>query len=126
MKRLLVILALACGAFVGTARADDAHDTHAADRAACAAAMNADPSFEKEIIKVANEKADQEIAAKHLAAADQIATNEKHVILAYAAMWIAAAGFVIFLWRRQQLLKEQLARLERELAAATRDESKPS
>lgn len=124
MKRVIQSLALLfVVALAGAARADDAH---AADRAACAAAMNADPSFEKEIIKVANEKADQEIAAKHLAAADQIATNEKHVILAYAAMWIAAAGFVIFLWRRQQLLKEQLARLERELAAATRDESKPS
>jgi CcmD family protein len=40
------------------------------------------------------------------------------VILAYAAMWVIAAGFVLFLWRRQQALRSEIERLRRDLDAA--------
>jgi hypothetical protein len=40
-------------------------------------------------------------------------------------MWIVAAAFVIFLWRRQQALKLEIAHLRRDLKAAT-DDGKPS
>ncbi|MFO1533991.1 MAG: hypothetical protein ABR562_10065, partial [Thermoplasmatota archaeon] len=59
-----------------------------------------------------------ETVKQHQDAALAIAKNEKHVILAYAAMWVIAAGFVLFLWRRQQHLKTEIAQLRRDLDAA--------
>ncbi len=86
----------------------------AALRKTCTDAMNKDPSFATSIVKVANE----ETALAHMHAADDIARNEQHVIGAYAAMWIAAVIFLVFLWRRQQGLKSQIDRLTRDLDAA--------
>ena len=86
-------------------------------RKLCTEAMNADPMFANAIIKEANEQT----AEKHMHAADAVARNEKHVILAYAAMWVVAALFVIFLWRRQQLLKTEIETLRRDLEAATKE-----
>jgi CcmD family protein len=40
------------------------------------------------------------------------------VIYAYAAMWIIAAGFVVFLWRRQRGLEAEIEHLRRDLDAA--------
>jgi hypothetical protein len=98
-------------------------------RAACTAAMNADPAFAAAIVKVADDKAalarDESVLATHKDAELRVQTNEKHVIYAYAAMWIVAAGFVIFLWRRQEALKSEIAGLRRELDAAA-DDSKSS
>jgi len=90
----------------------------AALRKTCSDAMNKDPSFASSIIKVANE----DTARMHIEAADRIARNEQHVIAAYAAMWIAAVLFLVFLWRRQQGLKGQIERLSKDLEAALKDE----
>jgi hypothetical protein len=94
-------------------------------RKACTDAMNADPAFEKLVVETADRNAAQvRLAAdlaQHDAAAKVIAKNEKHVILAYAAMWIIAAGFVMFLWRRQQALKGEIAQLKADLDAAVKD-----
>lgn len=49
-------------------------------------------------------------------------TNQRHVFLAYAAFWLLTLGFVVHLWRRQQALRGEVVRLERELARALRDE----
>lgn len=94
-------------------------------RKTCVDAMNADPTFAAAIVTRADEnaakvrlKADLE---QHEKAAAAIAKNERHVILAYAAMWIVAAGFLIFLWRRQQGLRLEILRLQRELDAALTD-----
>ncbi len=89
-------------------------------REQCVQAMNVDPMFANEIIKIANEQT----AAKHEQAAMRVATNERHVILAYAAMWVIAALFVIFLWRRQQALRGEIARLRRDLEAAVKEPAK--
>lgn len=86
----------------------------------CVAAMNADPMFANSIIKVANEQT----YATHLKAAERVKTNEQHVILAYAAMWVVAAIFLLFLWRRQQLLKGEISRLRRDLETATKEPAK--
>ena len=59
--------------------------------------------------------------AAHDQAAGEIAVNKRHVILAYGAMWVIAAGFVVLLWRRQQALKAQIAELKRDLDAAVKD-----
>ena len=83
-------------------------------RQICADAMNADKTFAQDIVRTVSAKT----AQAHLDAAKEIATNERHVILAYAAMWLVAAAFVIFLWRRQQLLRTEIARLRKDLDAA--------
>ncbi len=111
---------------VGIARADEAAPTpqvidagNKSIRKICTDAMNADPAFAKAIVEVADkDAADRRLAAseaEHLDAAQHIAKDEKHVILAYAAMWIIAAGFVVFLWRRQQALKAEIAQLRSDL-----------
>jgi hypothetical protein len=96
-------------------------------RKACTEAMNADPKFAAAITKVADERAveqrDKDTLAAHLDANMHVQKNERHVIYAYAAMWIVAAGFVIFLWRRQQGLKDEIANLRRDLEAAAGDAS---
>jgi hypothetical protein len=92
----------------------------AALRKTCSDAMNADPSFAQSIIATAN----QETALKHLTAADDVARNEKHVIMAYAAMWIAAVVFLVFLWKRQQALKARIEKLTRDLDRALEEEKK--
>jgi hypothetical protein len=89
---------------------------------ACTDAMNADPQFAAEIVKVADEKAaakrDNDTIAAHVDANYHIQKNERHVIYAYAAMWIVAVLFVIFLWRRQQALQVEIANLRHDLEAA--------
>ena len=98
-------------------------------RKLCAAAMNADPKFAAEIAKTADEaaalKRDADTVAAHTDAYAHVQKNERHVIYAYAAMWIVAALFVIFLWRRQQGLKAEIANLRRDLEA-TADDGKPA
>jgi hypothetical protein len=94
-------------------------------RSACTAAMNADPKFAAAIVKTADEAAalqrDRDTVAAHKDADFHIQKNERHVIYAYAAMWIIAAGFVIFLWRRQQGLVREIGQLRRDLDAAAED-----
>jgi hypothetical protein len=91
-------------------------------RKLCSDAMNADPQFAAAIVKVADEKAamqrDADTLATHQEAATRVQKNERHVVYAYAAMWIVAAAFVVFLWRRQQALTAEIASLRRDLDAA--------
>lgn len=54
----------------------------------------------------------------HADAQASVAKNERHVIMAYAAMWVVAAGFLVFLWLRQLGLKSEIANLRRDLADA--------
>jgi hypothetical protein len=91
-------------------------------RQACSAAMNADPKFAAEIVRIADERAqlkrDADTVAAHIDANHHVQRNERHVIYAYAAMWIIAAGFVVFLWRRQRALEVEIEHLRRDLDAA--------
>lgn len=91
----------------------------------CTDAMNADPAFALKIVAIADEAAAkkrlQADLEQHEIAAAAVAKNQKHVILAYAAMWIIAAAFVMFLWRRQQLLRGEIAQLKADLDAATKE-----
>ncbi len=96
------------------AAAQPAQRTPAELRQICADALNADPTFADAIVKTVNE----EIYKQHADAAEHVAKNERHVILAYAAMWVVAALFVIFLWRRQQALRGEIERLRADLKAA--------
>jgi hypothetical protein len=96
----------------------------AALRKICVDAMNADKAFAEKIVATANENAAllrlQLDVKQHEKAAAAIAKNEKHVILAYAAMWLVAIGFVLFLWMRQQALRNEIGQLKADLDAATK------
>jgi hypothetical protein len=103
-------------------------------RKACTDAMNADPRFADAIIrtaemKIAPDKIQREQLVKdghtigtHEAHNAWVAKNQRHVIMAYAAMWVIAAGFVLFLWRRQQRLVGEIQQLRKDLDGATKDD----
>jgi hypothetical protein len=97
-------------------------------RATCTAAMNADPKFAQDLLRVLDEKrvvelakAQEKFASIQIEAGARVAKNQRHVIMAYAVMWIAAALFVLFLWRRQKSLREQIDGLRSDLASALKD-----
>jgi hypothetical protein len=100
------------------AAATDAHKM-------CVDALNADPELAKRVVETYNKKAieaiDQATIDAHKDAARRIAQNQRHVIYAYAAMWICAALFLVYMWRRQLALKTELAQLRRELDAAAKE-----
>jgi hypothetical protein len=117
--------------FVGVASAQDAPAPAAPAsasapvgdaRAMCTAAMRTDPKLAADIVKIADERAqvqrDKDTIAAHEDAFKHIQKNEQHVIIGYAAMWIVAALFVVFLWRRQQALTAEIGNLRRDLEAA--------
>jgi hypothetical protein len=54
----------------------------------------------------------------HDADAKLIALNKRHVVMAYAALWLVAVGFLLVQWRRQQALRRQLEALRRDLDQA--------
>ncbi len=54
----------------------------------------------------------------HEAEAGLITRNNKHVVMAYAALWILTVGFVILLWTRQRRLLAELDALEKKVAKA--------
>lgn len=95
-----------------------------AEGKSCLAALAASPEFQKSTSDTARQDAANQLAAtvkkQHEDAGHAIAKNEKHVILAYAAMWLLSAAFVLFLWRRQQGLKTEIAQLRRDLEAASK------
>jgi len=120
----LVAIVVWLGILPATSLAQPAEPTPAELRKTCADAMNKNPTFAKDIVAAADKQAQVERDAAtlkaHTDAQDRIAKNEKHVILAYAAMWLVAAGFVLFLWRRQQALKSEIVQLRRDLDAAAK------
>lgn len=104
-------------------------------RKICTDAMNADVTFAPSILETAYQvqsarcEGIDAVAAKRRLALDQaqhetaaaaVSKNERHVVMAYIAMWLLAVGFVIFLWRRQQLLKGEIESLRRDLEAAAK------
>ena len=114
MKKLILLLLLAISGVATAQPADEA-------RKACTEAMNKDPEFAKSIISTIDKQIDQKTIDAHMDAVKHIQKNEKHVIYAYAAMWIIAALFVAFLWMRQQALKTEIAQLRKDLEVAARE-----
>jgi hypothetical protein len=156
MKKLVILVVLACAGLAGAQPAEPAAGSAApaagsaapaagsaapaADapaappasaqdaeelRKTCAAALNANPEFAKAVVATYDKKAvellDKQTLEQHTSAAAQVAENERHVIYAYAAMWILAALFLVYMWMRQQSLKNELLALRRELDAAAKD-----
>jgi hypothetical protein len=120
MKKLILLLVLVVG---GTAFAQPGHPgpVQTEARAACTKAMNEDPEFAKSIIATVDKQIDQKTIDAHIDADKHIQKNERHVIFAYAGIWIVAALFLAFLWMRQQSLKSEIASLRRDLDAAGKE-----
>jgi hypothetical protein len=100
--------------------------------AVCGRAFDESDKFADHIIKVAEVKVRDKVRADqvlkdectifdHKEAEAQIATNERHVIIAYIAMWLVAAALLVFMWRRQVALRGEVAQLRRDLEAAAKD-----
>ena len=62
------------------------------------------------------------VADVHDQESNLIARNNKHVVMAYAALWILAASFLLLLFLRQSRLTAEIRRLQRELARAVKNE----
>lgn len=99
-------------------------------RKICAAAMNTNEGFARSIIKNAIDTDRVTVKAMcesvdtiktHQDAVAHVEKNERHVLGAYAAMWVIAALFLLYLFRRQQHLKAEIAQLHRDLDAAAKD-----
>jgi hypothetical protein len=86
----------------------------------CRDALNANPDFKKSIANTIGIQLDEEWLKVHQDADAQVKMNERHVVYAYAAMWIVAALFVIYLVFRQQALKAEIATLRKDLEAAAK------
>lgn len=54
----------------------------------------------------------------HEAEAALIQKNEKHVVMAYAALWVLTVAFLVLLWFRQARLVREIAALEEKVAKA--------
>jgi hypothetical protein len=91
------------------------------DHAACVAAMNKDPEFARSIILTADKQIDQQTIAAHQDAFHHIQKNERHVIYAYAALWVIAALLLAYLFMRQQALKAEIATLRTDLRRSESD-----
>jgi pyruvate/2-oxoglutarate dehydrogenase complex dihydrolipoamide acyltransferase (E2) component len=99
-------------------------------RKTCVDAMNADETFARAIIQKAIDTdrvsvqsicADVDTARTHQEAVAHVEKNQRHVIGAYAAMWVIAALFLLYLLQRQQRLKAEIAQLRHDLDAAAKD-----
>lgn len=90
-------------------------------RQRCVDAMNADPTFASSIVATVDRQIDNKTLAAHVDADYHVRKNERHVIYAYAAMWVIAVAFVWFLYRRQVALETEIAMLRRDLEAAGKD-----
>lgn len=141
MRGLSLLLVL--GMFLGVAQAQPAGSAApapAADapvpgdpatlRKTCVAAMNTNEGFARSVIQTAIDTdrvsvkaicADVDTAKTHQEAVAQVEENQRHVIAAYAAMWVIAALFLLYLLRHQQRLKLEIAQLRRDLDAAAKD-----
>ena len=118
MRTIVILMLLAGGA------AAQEHSPQEL-RQICADAMNADPKLKADIQKSIDNAIDQQaqdaLVKAHEDAQYHIQKNERHVILAYAAMWVIAAGFLVFMWRRQQALVAQIDLLKKDLEAAGKE-----
>jgi hypothetical protein len=138
-------LLLVCGVFlgVGVAEAQPAEPAPAAAapeapaagdpveaRKMCVEAMNKNEGFARSVIQKAIDTdrvsvkaicADIDTVKTHQEAVADVEKNERHVIGAYAAMWVIAALFLLYLLRRQQGLRAEIEQLRRDLDAAAKD-----
>jgi hypothetical protein len=138
--KMVVMMVAVVAAVAGTAAADDGA-THLDPHDQCVQAMSNDPGLAKtigdtafgvdvaakrraDLDKEAGERREKQDADQREQTTRQIALDQRQVILAYAAMWVVAAGFLAFMWRKQGALRAEIASLRRELEDAARQAAK--
>jgi len=118
MKRILLVLpflVLLGGVGVARAQAPDATGYHSPFR----------DSWRDEVQKDPVLKGDIEEALRYKIHEDESATftrNNEHVVMAYIAIWVLTAGFVLVTFLRQGKLKGEIARLQADLTRALKDD----
>ena len=126
-KRLIHALAVILAVFGALAPAAVAQT--GADKPASAepGAMYQSPQREMCEAELAKDKvwwAELKIALRpevHEEEANLITTNNRHVVIAYAALWMLAVLFIVLLWLRQSALIKEIARLEAEVRRAAEE-----
>lgn len=130
MQKMLIALFVACVATTALFGAAPAVAQEAAATASAPASGDAPyrssmrSQCEDELEKDADWRADIKLRIApevHAEDAQQMLTNRRHVVMAYASLWVLVAGFVVFMWLRQRGLQAEIARLEREIAQAAKE-----
>lgn len=116
MRKLLVILAVtgAIATLAGTAVGADkvaVEPYSSPQRDQCEAELAKDVRWQAEL----RDRLRPDI---HQEDANLMLTNKRHVVMAYAALWILAVVFLVLLWLRQQRLVASMTRLQRDLEKA--------
>lgn len=106
-----VFLSLVAWPMVGFAQVKGPAPYESPMRNECAAEMRKDPAIRAECkAQWTDELREQDYR--------QITKDNKHVVMAYAAIWIIMMIFVVALWMRQRKLSAEITRLEDELKKA--------
>lgn len=80
-------------------------------RAQCEAELDKDKRWQAELKDTLRPEV-------HQAEAALIQKNKKHVVMAYAALWVLTVVFLVLLWFRQRRLVAELDDLEKKVAKA--------
>lgn len=122
----IVILALAVAGTLGSlspALADQAAEPppaatageyHSPLRATWRDEVRADPGLKADIEGALRE-------GVHTRESATFTRNNRHVVIAYIAIWVLTVGFVVMMFLRQGKLQAEIARLSGELARAAKD-----
>ncbi len=106
-----IFLSLLAWPTIGHAQVKGPAPYESAMRVECADEMRKDPVIRAECkAQWTDELREQDFR--------QITKDNKHVVMAYAAIWIIVMLFVVALWMRQRKLTAEIARLEDELKKA--------
>jgi CcmD family protein len=112
MKKLIIAICLM--AFAGVASAQDYQSPLR-------------ETWRDEIAKDPELKADIEKDlryAVHRDEAESFTRNHEHAVMAYIAIWVLTAGFVLATFLRQQKLKQEIRSLQFQLSKAIEDDKK--
>ena len=114
MMRSILLMMLVAG-FAGVAAADEpAKPYRSLMREQCEAELAKDKLWSAELQESVR-------PAVHEADAGIMLKNKKHVVMAYAALWILTVAFLVLLWLRQRKLVGEIARLEAKVAKAAEE-----
>ena len=108
---VLVLLAAPLASAQPAATTTPAAPYESPQRAACDAELAKDPRWSAELEA-------GYIKKFHEDQARIVTANNRHVVLAYGALWVLTAGFLAMMFARQRTLVAEIARLENDVKKA--------